>query len=49
MRIPENPPSDKEVHDLLVHSDFKSLEELKQYLDIVNSKYLHWDAASNEI
>lgn len=43
MRIPEIPPSDKEVHDLLVHSDVKSFGELKPYLDIINSKYLHWD------
>ncbi|RLG30247.1 transposase [Methanosarcinales archaeon] len=43
MRIPENPPSDEEIYKLLGQSDSKSIEELKPYLDIVNSKYLHWD------
>lgn len=43
MRIPEIPPSYNEIHDLIVHSDIKSFAELKPYLDIINSKYLHWD------
>jgi len=43
MRIPENPPSDEEIYKLLGQSDSKSIEELKPYLYIVNSKYLHWD------
>lgn len=43
MRIPEIPPSDTDIHDLLAHSDFKSFGEVRPYLDIINSKYLHWD------
>lgn len=43
MRIPEKPPDDEEIYKLLGQSDSKSIEELKPYLDIVNSKYLHWD------
>ncbi len=43
MRIPEKPPDDEEIYELLGQSDSKSIEELKPYLDIVNSKYLHWD------
>ena len=43
MRIPEKPPDDEEIHKLLGQSDIKSIEELKPYLDIINSKYLHWD------
>ncbi|VVB51227.1 Fic/DOC family protein [uncultured archaeon] len=43
MRIPEKAPSIKELSGLLSHIDIKSFLEFKQYLDIVNSKYLHWD------
>ena len=43
MRIPEKPPSDEEICKLVGQSDSESIEELKPYLDIVNSKYLHWD------
>ncbi|MEA3281354.1 MAG: Fic family protein [Euryarchaeota archaeon] len=43
MRIPEKPPDDTEIHKLLGQSDSKSIEELKPYIAIVNSKYLHWD------
>lgn len=43
MRIPEKPPDDEEINKLLGQSGFKSFEELRPYLDIVNSKYLHWD------
>ncbi|NOQ32719.1 MAG: hypothetical protein GQ567_00750, partial [Methanosarcinales archaeon] len=43
MRLPEKPPDDEEIYKLLGQSDSKSIEELKPYLDIVNSKYLHWD------
>ncbi|MDD5474349.1 MAG: Fic family protein [Candidatus Methanoperedens sp.] len=43
MRIPEKPPSNKEVLDLSVQIDSKSIEELRPYLEIINSKYLHWD------
>ncbi|MBW6471200.1 MAG: Fic family protein [Methanosarcinaceae archaeon] len=43
MPIPEKPPSDEEIHKLLGQSDIKYMEELKPYLEIINSKYLHWD------
>lgn len=43
MRIPEKPPSVKEIQDLLNHNNIKFFEEFKPYLDIINSKYLHWD------
>jgi len=43
VRLPEKPPSDKETHKLLGQNDIKSIEELRPYLNIVNSKYLHWD------
>lgn len=43
MRIPEKPPDEEEIHKLLVQSDIKYIEEFRSYLDIVNSKYLHWD------
>jgi len=43
MRIPEKPPDEKEIHKLLVQSNIKYIEEFRSYLDIVNSKYLHWD------
>jgi len=43
VRIPEKPPDDVEIHKLLGQSDSKYIEELKPYIDIVNSKYLHWD------
>ena len=43
MRIPEKPPDDEEINKLLNKSGLKSFEEFRPYLDIVNSKYLHWD------
>lgn len=43
MRLPEKPPDDEETHKLLGQNDIKSIEELRPYLNIVNSKYLHWD------
>lgn len=44
MRLPEKPPTEEETHKLLSeHKDAKVLEELKPYLNIVNSEYLHWD------
>jgi len=43
VRIPEKPPDDEEIHQLLGQSDIKSIEELRPFIDIVNSKYLHWD------
>ena len=43
VRIPEKPPDDGEINKLLDQSGLKSFEELRPYLDIVNSKYLHWD------
>jgi len=43
VRIPEKPPDDEEIHKLLGQSDIKFIEKLRPYLDIVNSKYLHWD------
>ncbi|MGP8330884.1 MAG: hypothetical protein ACT6FB_00825 [Methanosarcinaceae archaeon] len=43
MRIPEKPPDDEDIHQLLGQSDINFIEELKPYIDIVNSKYSHWD------
>jgi hypothetical protein len=43
VRLPEKPPSDEEINKLVGQNDIKSIEELRPYLDIVNSKYLHWD------
>lgn len=43
MRNPEKPPNDEETHKLLGQNNIKSFEELRPYLNIVNSKYLHWD------
>lgn len=44
MRLPEKPPSDEENHKLLFEQDdSKTITELKPYLNIVNSDYLHWD------
>jgi Fic family protein len=43
VRLPEKPPSDEEINNLIGQNDIKSIEELRPYLDIVNSKYLHWD------
>jgi len=43
VRIPEKPPDDEEINKLLNKSGLKSFEEFRPYLDIVNSKYLHWD------
>lgn len=43
MRIPEKPPSNEEIHELFGQIDSKSIEEFRPYLNIINSKYLHWD------
>ncbi|MBN1134220.1 MAG: hypothetical protein JXA38_04785, partial [Methanosarcinaceae archaeon] len=43
MRIPEKPPSKNETSKLLRRSNLNFIEDYKSYLDIVNSKYLHWD------
>ncbi len=44
MRIPEKPPSDEETQKMLSEqSDVKTLETIRQYLNTVNSEYLHWD------
>lgn len=44
MRLPENPPSDKEVNEIMASKyDMKRIGELKPYLDIINAQYLHWD------
>ena len=44
MRLPEKPPSDKELSEVLAEPSTKNkFEELKPYLDDVNSKYLHWN------
>lgn len=43
MRIPEKPPADEEIRRLPGQLDLRSFEELGPYLEIVNSKYLHWD------
>lgn len=44
MRLPEKAPSDEETHKLLSGQDYrKNITELKPYLNIINSEYLHWD------
>lgn len=43
MRIPEKPPSSEEINDVFISADGTSLAQLKPHLDIINSKYLHWD------
>ncbi len=44
MKLPEKPPSDKELSEALAEPSTKNkLEELKPYLDAVNAKYLHWN------
>ena len=43
MRLPENPPSDEEHKLFLEQDDNKTIVELRPYLSIVNSDYLHWD------
>ncbi len=46
MRIPEKPPSDDEFMasgQSMDQDAIRSIEELRSYLAIVNSEYLHWD------
>lgn len=42
MRIPEKPPPTEESHMSLLDSH-KGINELRPYLDIINTEYLHWD------
>lgn len=43
MRIPESPPSDQELGKILAEaSPLTKLEDLRPYLEIINSHYLHW-------
>jgi Fic family protein len=44
MRLPEKPPSDEELQKLLVGiTDPATIARYRQYVDIVNNEYLHWD------
>ncbi|MFH1586495.1 MAG: Fic family protein [Candidatus Diapherotrites archaeon] len=45
MRIPEKPPSDKELWKVLSEklTDKNAVIEREPYLSIINSNYLHWD------
>ncbi|MCI0503939.1 Fic family protein [Candidatus Micrarchaeota archaeon] len=43
MRLPNKPPSRSEIQDFLSGKPSINVEELRPYIEIINSDYMHWD------